>query len=225
MSDIRKWEDFAANPEAFGKSEKELWVKLEPILQRLFDELKANGKIETVYVASELDDLGVVLRSLENCSRNHNLLLKTFENHEAFLQTNKQFGFEENFLVQLYIEIAVLTTILSTEVFRIMILFHSKEFNAGLTLWRLLKRLNCKDAAPSSTPRLIPFMDIEFRNALAHGLFGDLNQQVILYKNAKFDILDKMNLEDFMVRSKKQNLVTQCLVNVIAKKKRTGFFT
>jgi len=53
MSDIRKWEDFAANPEAFGKSEKELWVKLEPILQRLFDELKANGKIETVYSAEQ----------------------------------------------------------------------------------------------------------------------------------------------------------------------------
>ena len=68
-------------------------------------------------------------------------------------------------------------------------------------------------------------MELKFRNALAHGMFGLKGKNIILYKDAKFSILETLNLADFMVRSKRQNVLTICLFNVIARKKRHGFFT
>ena len=67
-------------------------------------------------------------------------------------------------------------------------------------------------------------MDLKLRNALAHGLVGTEGNKIVLYKNAKFDVLDRLDLADFMRRSKDQNLLTQCFITVINEKKRKGTF-
>ena len=38
-----------ANPEAVGDVERKLWNEIEPPIRDVLDELKANGKIETLY--------------------------------------------------------------------------------------------------------------------------------------------------------------------------------
>ena len=221
----KDWSDLAANPEAFGEKEKQLWLKVEPILHELLDELKKNGKIETVYVRSEMIGLGAVIENLNNCSRNHNLLLHVSDNYEAFLEGVKPFGFDEPLSVQLFLETAALFTILTTETFRTLLLFHSKGLDPSLPLGPMLRRLEDSDAAPYAVAKLRPFMDIEFRNALAHGLFGTEAKKIVLYKNAKFEVLDRLELADFMMRTKEQNVLTQCFINVITEKKRSGFFS
>ena len=68
-------------------------------------------------------------------------------------------------------------------------------------------------------------MNEKFRNALAHGLFGTEAKKIVLYKNAKFEVLDRMELADFMIRTKEQNVLTQCFIHVIIDKKKSGFFS
>ena len=88
-------------------------------------------------------------------------------------------------------------------------------------------RLNLKapDAAPNAIRPLEPYLDLDFLNALAHGLFGTKGKQIVLYKNAKLEVLGILDLADFMIRSKNQNVLTQCMISVIVQKKKAGFFT
>jgi len=223
----RDWKDLAANPEAFGEAEKKIYSTLEPILCELLDELKTNNRIETVYVNAELDDLRVVLHSLEDCGRNYNLILNATDSHEKamnFTQALTPFGFDKVSAFNLLIQVGVLGTILSTEMFRTTLLFHSKGLKPNATIGKLLRELQNDDGAPKAVARLKPYLDLNFRNAVAHGMFGLQGDKIVLYKNAKFEILEKLTLADFMIRSKKQSVLTHCLINVIVEKKRAGFF-
>lgn len=68
----KDWTMLVANPDAIGDKEKELGLELQPILNELLEELKKNGKIETVYIKSELDGLESMIEYLNKCSMNHN---------------------------------------------------------------------------------------------------------------------------------------------------------
>ncbi|MGA2310553.1 MAG: hypothetical protein ABSG57_13545 [Candidatus Bathyarchaeia archaeon] len=223
----RDWKDLAANPEAFGEAEKKIYSTLEPILCELLDELKTNNRIETVYVNAELDDLRVVVHSLEDCGRSYNLILNATDSHEKamnFTQALTPFGFDNVSAFNLLIQVGVLGTILSTEMFRTTLLFHSKGLKPTATIGELLRELQNDDGAPKAVAKLRPYLDLNFRNAVAHGMFGLQGDKIVLYKNAKFEILEKLTFADFMIRSKKQSVLTHCLINVIVEKKRAGFF-
>lgn len=224
----RDWRDLAANPEAFGEAEKKLYSTLEPILHELLDELKANNRIETVYVNAELDDLRIVLHSLEDCGRSYNLILNATDSYEKamnFTQALAPFGFDKVSTFNLLIQIGVLGTILSTEMFRTTLLFHSKGLKPNATIGKLLRELESNDGAPKAVAKLRTYLDLSFRNAVAHGMFGLQGDKIVLYRNAKFEILEKLSFADFMIRSKKQSVLAHCMFNVIAEKKRVGFFS
>ena len=93
----KDWSELVANPESFGGSEKALWLKLEPILHELLEELKKNGKIETVYVATELDGLHAVIETMKDLGNNYNLLLHISDDYAKnakFMESVRPFGFD-----------------------------------------------------------------------------------------------------------------------------------
>src|SRR5208282_6938298 len=102
--------------------EKDLYRKLHPILNELLDELKKNGKIETVYVQTEMDALGVVVKHMNTCGQNYTRLLHVSDNYQEFLRAVKPFGFDEPSSVQLTIEIGSYLAAITTEMFRIALL-------------------------------------------------------------------------------------------------------
>ena len=134
-------------------------------------------------------------------------------------------GIDEQSTIHMFIELGALLTILHTEVFRTLLLFHSKGFAPETAFGKLLYQLRAPDAAPNAIRRLEPYLDLDFRNALAHGLFGTKGKQIVLYKNAKLEVWGILDLADFMIRSKNQNVLTQCMTSVIVQKKKAGFFT
>jgi hypothetical protein len=40
-------------------------------------------------------------------------------------------------------------------------------------------------------------------------------KKIVLYKNSKLDLLGKLDLESFMIRTKEKKVLTQCLINVL----------
>ena len=156
----KDWNDLVANPEALGEKEKELWLKLEPILSELIDELKKNGRIESVYLPTEIDGLRVIVQTLKNCSTNYNLLLHTSDNYKNFLQAIQPFGFDESLSVHLFIEVAIVGAVITCEMFRILLLFHSKGLKPDMTLGAVLTQLEALTMAhltlsPNSDPMWI----------------------------------------------------------------------
>jgi len=223
--DSKSWEQRVANPEALGHAEKALWEKIEPVLIGVLDETKANGRLETIYLKAEMDRLSGPMRTFEEASITHNVLGHLFDGPKEkwlrFLQATEQFGFTEANVARMYLTLEVAVALLSTELFKLVLLFHMKDVNYDVSKFSSTMR-NC---APKTWPLLKPFVDNDFRNALAHGTYTIVSKGIVLYKDAKLLPFDEMKLHEFMMRTKEQNVLYMCLFNVLAAKKKSGFFT
>jgi len=225
-SDSKLWEQRVANAEqSLGRAEKALWQKIEPVLIDALDEIKANGKLETIYVRTEMDKLSGTLKTFEETSIAHNVLGHLFdrtrEEWVRFLRITEQFGFTQTNVARIYLTLEVAIALLSTELFKLVLLFHMKDVSYDVSKFPSTMR----DCAPKTWHRLKPFVDNDFRNALAHGTYTIVSKGVVLYKDAKLSPFDKMKLHEFMMRTKEQNVLFMCLFNVLAAKKKSGFFT
>lgn len=218
------WESLALNPDALGQGEKDLYVKIEPILIELLDELKNNGKIEISFIPIEKDHLKNILDNLTQVSMNYNALIHLFDKEEKvkeFLKVSTAYDFDEQKMVNLYVEITVLLCILNTELFKTLLLFHLKNVNHkasnfGSTMGQF---------APVAWTKLKPHVDSTFRNSLAHGTWALEKKQVVLFDDAKLVPYEKLDLSDFIIKAKNQNVLFICLVNTLVAKKRANFFT
>jgi hypothetical protein len=223
---LNSWKDKVGNPDAFGDVEKKLWNEIEPLLNDLLDELKAAGKIETIYTPVETQNLVRTLKKLDDIGLAHNTLLDIFEQQDpkTFLQETSKFGFDENKLIYMYVACAVTIEVLSTELFKLRLLFHMKDVDFAVSRFST----TISAAAPTSWPKLRPYVDNEFRNSLSHGTYAVINKKVVLFKDAKLlpssDPEAEMTLDKFMMRIKSQNVLYQCLVDVLDKKMKSGFF-
>jgi len=223
--DSDSWEQRVANPQALRKAEKTLWKKIEPVLNDVLEEIKTNGKIETIYVKAEMDRLSGPIKTLEETGATHNVLIHIFkrpqEERLRFLQAIQPFGFEEASVTRMYLTLAGAITVLSTELFKLLLLFHMKDVSRDVSKFYSTMR----SSAPRTWPLLKPFVDNDFRNALAHGTYAFVGGKIILYSDTTLIPFEEMELHEFMMRSKDQNVLFHCLFNVLAAKKKLGFFT
>jgi hypothetical protein len=208
-----------------GEKEKELWTQIEPILEDLLDELKNKGKIETVYVESELDKLRAVVRKVDEIGSAHNTLLDLFDQPSSeFLGATAKFGFDESKVIYMYVACAVTLAVLYTELFKLRLLFHMKDVSFDVS--RFVPTI--KVAAAGTWPRLQPHIDNAFRNALAHGTYAVIDKKIALFDDAKLvasgDPEREMTLDRFMMRVKECNVIYACLTSLLDRKISEGFF-
>ncbi|MEM2146271.1 MAG: hypothetical protein QW279_12985 [Candidatus Jordarchaeaceae archaeon] len=211
------------NREALGLAEKKLWSEIEPILIELLEELKKKEKIKIVYSKSELDHLCNLLTNVTQLSQNYNLLLHAITDREGkeFLDATAKFGFQESNWVNMYIHTIALFCILHIELFKIFLLFHCQDVDYKVA--NFCKTI--KEAAPASWEKLRPYVDNKFRNALAHGTWNIEGKDIVLFEDANLIPFERLTLDKFMIRAKEQNVIFQCLINVIIKMKLSNFFT
>jgi hypothetical protein len=218
------WKDRVLNPNALRQGEKDLWKQIEPILSDLLDELKANGKIEISFTSIEMKHLGSLTDSMSQTSMNYNSLINLFDHQEEFQRFRKatsEFGFDESKWVNLYVEVGALLCVLSTELFKALILFHLKDVDHHIGSFPN----TMGEVAPTTWQRLKPYVDSPFRNSLAHGAWALENKKIVLFDDAKLVPYDKLDLDEFMIKIKKQNVLYICLTYMIANKKNEKFFT
>jgi hypothetical protein len=211
------------NPEALGKREQELWNEIEPIILELLDELKANRKIETVFPNTKIEHMRNVMNNIYQLGINSNWLLHltdSLENFKKFLNVASDFGFDESKYVSLYVQSCVLSVVLHTELFKVFLLFHLKDVNQRASAFNN----TMENAARNAWAKLKPYVDSQFRNSLAHGAWAIENKQVILFEDADLVPFERLDLADFIIKAKKQNVLYACLVNVVVNKAKEGFF-
>lgn len=214
------------NPEFLGQSEKEIWLKIEPILIELLDELKANGKIETVFTKAKIEHIQNIMLNLNQIALNQNLLLDiakddTMERANSFLKAIAEFGFTEFLSTHLVVEVAVLQSILNLEVFKTMLLSHLRDIDLRASSFNN----TMQNSAPNAWKKLKPFVDNQFRNSLAHGTWAIENKQVVLFGDADLIPYAKLELFEFFIKTKELNVLYACLISVINEKIKTNFFT
>jgi hypothetical protein len=67
-------------------------------------------------------------------------------------------------------------------------------------------------------------VDNDFRNSLAHGTWAVINKKVVLFKDARLAPYERLNLSDFIIKAKKQNILYSCLVNTIIERTKRDYF-
>lgn len=212
------------NPESHGKGEVTRWLEIEPIIIELMEELKKNGKVKTFFYQEEIDHFKNMLVNASQVSLCNNVLGDLFDSRlkcENFLKATSAFGFDEDRIVNLYIQNTIYLSILDTELFKALILFHLKDVCPKVSRFET----TIKEFAKEAWKKLKPFVDSDFRNAFAHGTWTIENKKVILFKDATLEPFDELPLTEFFVRMKEQNILYTCSNYVLNELRKTDFFT
>lgn len=224
MSDSEEfWKKRAKNLEFLGKGEKELWMKIEPILSEMLEELKAKGKTEVCFIPVKDHHLSSIIDNLNQINKSENLLLHLLISPERvgqFLKVSSEFGFDGPRLSSLCVEIGAYLCVLSTELFKSYLLFHLRDVKPLASNFT-----KTMEEAPKSWEKLKPYVDNDFRNSLAHGTWAIENQRIVLFGDATLEPYERLELADFVIRMKKQNVLLACLKYLIEEKRKANFFT
>jgi hypothetical protein len=133
-----------------------------------------------------------------------------------FLSTNKEFSITEQNLVNLYLQTSVLLCVTTTEFFKALLLYHLKGVSHKVSKFCL----TMNHFAPTAWNKLRPYVDSDFRNTLAHGTWAVENRQVVLFNDAQLNLNEQLPLAEFMLKTKKQNVLLLCLINVLNERKK-----
>lgn len=190
------------------------------------DELKRNDLIETVFVQREIDALWSCISKQDVFSKVSNVLLHLSESKETFVEfvkLNGPFGLDEEIVVADYIMSALSLSVLKTELFKLVLLFNLKR---GSGLSHVVSRFSktMERAAPETWPELMPFIDNPLRNAMAHASYALINSKIVLFDDATLEPFEELDLGHIMMRTKDQDVLFQCLLNVLNDKAKEGLF-
>lgn len=221
-----QWEETISKyPQGFGRAEKALFKRLYPLLNDVLDEIKANGKLETVYLTAEGSRLNSLFMNYLEALRMKNTLMDLFGGPQPtwrkFLKETEQFGFKEKALVRMVWTTEIDVALLSTELFKLVMLFHMKDVSYDVSKFNT----TMQSSAPKTWPLLKPFVDNEFRNALAHGTYAFLNRTIVLYRDAKLVPFKILKPHEFMMKAKVQHILFVCFFAVLTAKIKSGFLT
>jgi hypothetical protein len=225
------WAQVVWNPDALGNKEKKLWAELEPKIRALLEELKENGHIETVLVKHEAEALRPVGDKFNEFAKLQNTMNHIFEAgvSQRFLAANKEFGLTEPIVASIWESSNLLIALLCTELFKLLILFHLKR---GLEqdVYKIARFTDTMSKlAPNAWKELREYVDNDFRNSIAHGTFAFLRRGgksiVEIYRDATLTVLDSMELHEFMIRAKEQNVLFICGFAILYDLRKKGWFT
>jgi hypothetical protein len=192
-----------------GEADKEKRARIDIALDKVMQELDGKGRLETKFTDVQISLIFDLLRKINDIGESYNFFIETFSNPERktrFLTSVEQFGITRANLISMYLAAHAVAGILSTEQFKLLLLFMVVGTYKISDFYNFIER-----EAPITWPELRPFIDNEFRNALAHGAYLLDKGKVILFKNAKVEVLREMPLQDFIMAVKNENILFWCM--------------
>jgi hypothetical protein len=225
MSEKELWKKWVTNPDEIAESEKIVWMELQQIISDILTELKTNNKIETNFTPSELVHFKKMMNTRNDIADNFGKIADTTDSWETstdFLNAIKKFNFTDVNYVYLIVELSIMNMLMDSETFKTMLLFHLKDIKSHEST---AFPSTMKNFAPINYNRLKPYINNKFRNSLAHGTWAIENNQIVLFEDAKLVPFEKLELLDFLLKVRRQNILIGCLSSVISDKIEKGFFT
>jgi hypothetical protein len=225
MSEKELWQKWITNPNTISESEKTVWMELQQIISDILTELKTNKKIKINFTESEIAHFRKMLKTRNAVAENWGKIEVTTDSWERvadFVNAIKEFDFTDVNYIFLIVELSIMNLIMDSETFKTLLLFHLKDIKSHKST---AFPSTMRDAAPINYCRLEPYINNKFRNALAHGTWAIENSQIVLFEDAKLIPFEKLELLDFLLRVRRQNILISCLSSVVSDKIEKGFFT
>jgi hypothetical protein len=224
MSDKELWKKWVTNPEEIAESEKIVWIELQQIISDILTELKSKNKIETNFAPSELVHFKKMMNTRNNIADNFGKIADTTDSWEKvkdFIDEIKKFNFTDVNYIYIIVELSIMNIIMDSETFKTLLLFHLKDIRSHKSTEFTS---TMKNFAPINYNRLEPYINNKFRNSLAHGTWAIENSQIVLFEDAKLVPFERLELLDFLLKVRRQNILISCLSSVISDKIKKGFF-
>ena len=225
MPEDELWNKWIENPNTLVDSEKIVWLELQGIINDLLNELHTKNKIRKSFTPDELTHLKKMLKNRNYISENFEKIANTTDSLEInanFVGTIRKFNFTDINYVYMLVELSIMNLINDNETIKTVLLFHLKEIK-GYKATDFATTM--KEFAPINYKRLEPYLNSKFRNSLAHGTWAIENNQIVLFGDAKLIPFEKLEVIDFLLKVREQNVVLGCIWSVISDKIEKGFFS
>lgn len=192
----------------------EFRFKTRDLLIRIFDDLKKQKVLQANRTMSERRAMNNIMQNANNFTETVNGLASQFD----LVGTPERFdsiaikGYKYAFLVVLIAQYN-----LQVENFRNLLLYvlrNTGRINHRTSLGSLMREIcNLSDTAKE----LNNMISVEFRNAFAHSRFWITEQEIQYVTENDFDHCKAIRHTDFIVHARIQNIITECLGDIINK--------
>jgi len=209
-----------------AKEEKKLWDEAITIYDELLDELKSKNMIRLITLPMDRIRLRAIWINSDEIGKAYNDLLKIFTSAKTANEFSEKSGLSETTVVHTFLTNLVGLTLIQYEsVFKTSLLFFLEEDNGirrKSTLTELLNKI--EKICPTAGPKLKNLIDTDLRNSLAHGTFWIENKTIVLADTSYLENTKRLSLTEFMIESKRVNVIAHALVYVLDKKINEEFF-
>lgn len=205
--------------ELSGKEQKEA-LGIVSNLHQIFEDLKKQGILRlSLRDGYERTKFVNIMKTSDKLNDVYNMLFRIFEERgrsRKFAEHNNRFGFTEDRLAYLFLSEVLSTFLRTTEQFRNCFLFTLKSrkgFTSRMGLGQLFKQL-IKVALRSKA--ISKKMDVDLRNALAHGMFWMEGIMLNYYEDIRMKKKRSIRMDHLWGKVREHSRFTQCLIRFIA---------
>jgi len=210
--------------------EKELFEKAKAVFGELLDDFNAKGLLRKGIPHDQRQRLANMFNQSRQIGQALNAISKIFDSNDhvrSFADKNKADGIDEEVLTGVFLNQATGNLIYNIEtLFKTALIFFLQEkqgLRKQMEVGRLIHAI--KEISPSIGAKLEPLIDLELRNALAHGAFWfETGGQAYISLDSHLKSPKSMKFAEFMIRVKKQNIVAHAFIEVLVERVRQGYF-
>jgi len=201
-------------------------LKVITTLDEIFNILKEKGFLrDTLRETIERTKFINVMKDSNKLFAAYNMLFRVFERKgmsKKFVERNKTFGFYEEGLAYLLLSESIATVLRTAELLRNCFLYVLKTtkkraengFWSRMTLGDFLRQLD--KITQNRSRYLTEKIDVQLRNALAHGLFW-LEGSVLVYcSDITLREKEEIIVSELWIKAREQSKIVQCLITFIA---------
>lgn len=212
------------------KKEKKEYEHAKKVFEELLDDFNARGLLRKGTSHNPRERLTKMWAQSRQFGQSFNAMFRIFDTRDhikSFAGRNKNDGIDEKVLTGAFLNQATGNFIYNIEtVFKTSLIFFLEEkqgFSKRMEVGRLL--YNIKSISSSIGSKLEPLIDLELRNALAHGAFWfETGGKGYLTDDSHLENLKDLEFYEFLIRIKKQNIVAHAFIEVLLEKVRQGYF-
>lgn len=210
--------------------EKREFQQAKQILEELLNDFDKRGLLRKGTPHDQRERLSKMWSQSIQLGKAFNTIFSIFDSAkrvQTFAARNKVDRVDEEVLTGSFLSQTIGLFLYNIEtVFRTSLIFFLEEkqgLKKKMELGRLLRTI--KRISPKTGTKLESLIDLELRNALAHGAFWfEAGGIGYIARNSHLENPKKISFVDFMIRGKKQNIVALAFVEVLMEKVSQGYF-
>lgn len=208
--------------------EKELSDKVRKICSDLLDDLYSLDLLRKGISHKVRENLSYMWKTSDQINLAYNNLFKFIEPEimSDFEKSLRKYGSNrDEFAVSLVNQMIGAFIYEIETIFRGTFLFFIKKeqgFKERMMLGPFLTQL--EKVSPTNGKKLTPYIDRELRNILAHGSYWMGSGFIYTTEDWHLETVKPIELSEFMIRTKKQNIVSHSFITSLDEKIRANYF-